>query len=184
MPMQFCHNRFIVDQGDITAFIADGIVNAANNSLLSGGGVDGMIHKVGGPDILAECRFLRQTSYSKGLPTGDAVATTAGQLSARYVIHTVGPVWQGGEQGEEDLLIAAYQNSLRRATELKVGHLAFPAISTGVFGYPFKLAAQVAARTIAGFLAASLMPEKVSMVLYSDQDYSAFVESVQLVPGL
>ena len=184
MPMQFCHKRLVVVQGDITSFVADAIVNAANNALLGGGGVDGMIHRVGGADILAACRLLRQTSHPDGLPTGDAVATTAGQLPARYVIHTVGPVWQGGEQGEEHLLAAAYHNSLQLAAELKIGHVAFPAISTGVFGYPFMLAAQVATRTITGFLATNTLPEKVSVVLYSEQSHVAFVEGVQLVAGL
>jgi O-acetyl-ADP-ribose deacetylase (regulator of RNase III) len=134
-------------EGDITTQEVDAIVNAANNSLLGGGGVDGAIHRAGGPEILAACRQLRATSLPNGLPTGDAVATTAGRLHARYVIHTVGPVWDPAED-RSLLLAAAYRNSLRVAASLDVSSIAFPAISAGVYGWPLADAAAIAVRTV------------------------------------
>jgi O-acetyl-ADP-ribose deacetylase (regulator of RNase III) len=134
-------------EGDITAQEVDAIVNAANNSLLGGGGVDGAIHRAGGPEILAACRALRATTLPNGLPTGDAVATTAGRLKARYVIHTVGPVWDPA-QDRSPLLAAAYRNSLTVATSLGVTSIAFPAISAGIYGWPMADAATIALRTI------------------------------------
>lgn len=122
-------------EGDITTQRVDAIVNAANSSLLGGGGVDGAIHRRGGPAILAECRRLRETRYPQGLPTGQAVATTAGDLSARWVIHTVGPVWSRRED-RSPLLRACYANSLRVADELGAATIAFPLISAGVYGWP------------------------------------------------
>lgn len=129
--------------GDLTAYSADAIVNAANSSLLGGGGVDGAIHRVGGPQILAECRELRSTVLPDGLPTGHAVATTAGRLPARWVIHTVGPVYSGARRDAE-LLASAYRTSLAVARELGAASVAFPSISTGVYGYPQQLAAPIA----------------------------------------
>lgn len=134
-------------EGDITVQDVDAIVNAANNSLLGGGGVDGAIHRAGGPDILAACRKLRQTELPNGLATGQAVATTAGRLNARYVIHAVGPVWDPVED-RSHVLAAAYRNSLRVATELAVTSIAFPAISAGVYGWPLADAAAIAVRTV------------------------------------
>lgn len=133
-------------EGDITAQTVDAIVNAANNSLLGGGGVDGAIHRAGGPEILAACRHLRTTTLPHGLPTGEAVATTAGRLNARYVIHTVGPVWDPADD-RSHLLAAAYRNSLVLATELGVTSIAFPAISAGIYGWPLADAATIAVRT-------------------------------------
>ncbi|MET0933232.1 MAG: O-acetyl-ADP-ribose deacetylase [Mycetocola sp.] len=134
-------------EGDITTLAVDAIVNAANNSLLGGGGVDGAIHRAGGPAILAACRHLRATTLPNGLPTGEAVATTAGRLNARFVIHTVGPVWDPAED-RAHLLAAAYRNSLAVATELDVSSIAFPAISAGIYGWPLTDAATIAVRTV------------------------------------
>ncbi|MGB8022007.1 MAG: O-acetyl-ADP-ribose deacetylase [Candidatus Nanopelagicales bacterium] len=130
-------------QGDITEFHADAIVNAANSGLLGGGGVDGAIHRAGGPAILAECRALRETSLKAGLPTGQAVATTAGKLPARWVIHTVGPRYSG-RRTDAELLADAYRNSLAVARELGARSIAFPSVSTGIYGYPVEEAAPIA----------------------------------------
>jgi O-acetyl-ADP-ribose deacetylase (regulator of RNase III) len=135
--------EFVV--GDLTRQEVDAIVNAANNSLLGGGGVDGAIHRAGGPEILAECRLLG------GCETGDAKATTAGRLPARWVVHTVGPVWQGGSAGEEELLASAHRRSLEVARDLGARTVAFPAISCGVYGYPPELAAPVALGAVRPF---------------------------------
>lgn len=134
-------------EGDITAQTVDAIVNAANSSLLGGGGVDGAIHRAGGPEILAACRHLRATTLPDGLPTGEAIATTAGRLNARYDIHTVGPVWAPTDN-RSHLLAAAYRNSLAVATELGVDSIAFPAISAGIYGWPLTDAAAIAVRTV------------------------------------
>ncbi len=127
--------RLELIEGDITAQAVDAIVNAANSSLLGGGGVDGAIHRKGGPRILEECRALRASKYGRGLPTGQAVATTAGNLPARWVVHTVGPVW-GGRDDRSALLRACYENSLRVADELGAASIAFPLISAGIYGWP------------------------------------------------
>jgi O-acetyl-ADP-ribose deacetylase len=135
-------------QGDITRESVDAIVNAANSSLMGGGGVDGAIHRAGGRAILEECHTLRDTTLADGLPTGHAVATSAGNLPARYVIHTVGPVWTGGDNGEPEQLASCYRECLRIGDELKLTSVAFPAISTGIYGYPKDAAAKVAIATI------------------------------------
>jgi O-acetyl-ADP-ribose deacetylase (regulator of RNase III) len=135
-------------EGDLTRQHVDAIVNAANSSLLGGGGVDGAIHRAGGPAILAECRELRRTRFPDGLPTGDAVATSGGNLPARWVIHTVGPVWDGGERGEARLLANCYRHSLALAAQHNLRSIAFPAISTGIYGYPPDRAARIAVRTV------------------------------------
>jgi O-acetyl-ADP-ribose deacetylase (regulator of RNase III) len=139
--------RITLQEGDITTVAADAIVNAANSSLLGGGGVDGAIHRAGGPRILEDCRTLRASKYGKGLPTGDAVATTAGNLPARWVIHTVGPVYSPTED-RSALLAACHRNSLHAADELGAHTVAFPAISTGVFGWPLPDAARIAIATV------------------------------------
>jgi O-acetyl-ADP-ribose deacetylase len=157
--------RIEVIRGDITEQDVDAIVNAANSSLLGGGGVDGAIHRAGGPEILAECRLLG------GCETGDAKATTAGRLPARWVIHTVGPVWRGGESGEPELLASCHRRSLEVARELGARSVAFPAISCGVYGYPSELAAPIAvaaARDHADGL------ELVRFVLFGDETYETF----------
>jgi O-acetyl-ADP-ribose deacetylase len=154
-----------VARGDITTEAVDAIVNAANNALLGGGGVDGAIHRAGGPEILAECRLLG------GCDTGDAKATTAGRLPAQYVIHTVGPVWRGGESGEPELLASCHRRSLDVARELGARTVAFPAISCGLYGYPAELAAAVAVRTVREH-AHDL--DLVRFVLLGEETYEAF----------
>ncbi len=157
-------------QGDITAVRADAIVNAANSSLLGGGGVDGAIHRKGGPAILEACRALRASHYGRGLPTGQAVATTAGNLPATWVIHTVGPVWQGpGSDGS--LLAACYRNSLVVADQFGARTVAFPAISTGVYRWPLDDAARIAIDTVAG---ADTQVERVLFVLFGPEAYNTF----------
>jgi O-acetyl-ADP-ribose deacetylase (regulator of RNase III) len=154
--------------GDITAFPADAIVNAANNGLLGGGGVDGAIHRAGGPAILAECRRIRADLLPDGLPTGQAVATTAGDLPARWVIHTVGPIYRGSPDDAE-LLASAHRTSIARARELGARSIAFPAISTGVYGYPVELAAPIALAEASA--AADL---DITFVLFSTSTLAAF----------
>ncbi|MET9684750.1 O-acetyl-ADP-ribose deacetylase [Streptomyces coeruleorubidus] len=157
-------------QGDITRESADAIVNAANSSLLGGGGVDGAIHRRGGPAILEECRKLRASQYGKGLATGQAVATTAGNLDARWVIHTVGPVFSATED-RSALLASCYRESLRVADELGARTVAFPAISTGVYRYPLEDAARIAVDTVR---AARTDVEEVRFVLFDERAYEAF----------
>ncbi|WP_432118348.1 O-acetyl-ADP-ribose deacetylase [Streptomyces sp. bgisy032] len=157
-------------QGDITRERADAIVNAANSSLLGGGGVDGAIHRRGGPAILDACRTLRASRLGKGLPTGRAVATTAGDLDARWVIHTVGPVYSATED-RSGLLASCYRESLRVADELGARTVAFPAISTGVYGWPMDDGARIAVETVR---AADTAVEKVRFVLFDRQAYEVF----------
>jgi O-acetyl-ADP-ribose deacetylase (regulator of RNase III) len=164
------HPRIDLVQGDITAETADAIVNAANSSLLGGGGVDGAIHRRGGPEILEACRALRASHYGRGLPTGEAVATTAGRLPARWVIHTVGPVHSGTED-RSHLLAACHSASLRVADELGATTVAFPAISTGVYGWPLASAARIATATVS---TAATDVEVVRFVLFSDDAFEAF----------
>lgn len=140
--------------GDITQLAVDAIVNAANSGLAGGGGVDGAIHRAAGPELVEACRRLRATTHKHGLPTGEAVATPGFNLPARWIIHTVGPVWQGGREGEPELLAACYNNSLQCALSLNdnIQTIAFPAISTGVFGYPKKLAEIVERTALENFM--------------------------------
>lgn len=158
-------------QGDITEQRVDAVVNAANSSLLGGGGVDGAIHRRGGPEILDACRDLRASRYGRGLPTGQAVATTAGLLPARWVIHTVGPVWQAHED-RSGLLASCYRESLRVADELGATTVAFPAISTGVYGWPMDDGARIAVRTVRE---AETAVAEVRFVLFDDEAYEEFV---------
>ncbi|MEW2416063.1 O-acetyl-ADP-ribose deacetylase [Streptomyces sp. NPDC046866] len=164
--------RISLVQGDITAEHADAVVNAANSSLLGGGGVDGAIHRRGGPEILEACRALRASRYGKGLPTGQAVATTAGRLPARWVIHTVGPVWSR-EEDRSALLASCYRESLRVADELGARTVAFPAISTGIFGWPMDDGARIAVETVR---AAKTGVEEVRFVLFDAEAYRAFAD--------
>ncbi|MGD9486131.1 O-acetyl-ADP-ribose deacetylase [Streptomyces sp. TRM70308] len=161
-------------RGDITRQQVDAVVNAANSSLLGGGGVDGAIHRVGGPRILAECRALRASRYAEGLPTGQAVATTAGRLPARWVIHTVGPVWSSGED-RSGLLASCYRESLRVADELGAGSVAFPALSTGVYRWPLEDGARIAVESVR---AADAAVDEVRFVLFDDRAHEVFTEQV------
>lgn len=160
----------VLVRGDITQQHVDAIVNAANSSLLGGGGVDGAIHRRGGPDILAECRALRASRYGRGLPTGQAVATTAGNLDAGHVIHTVGPVWSATED-RSALLASCYRESLRVADELAARTVAFPAISTGIYGWPIDDGARIAVETVR---AADTAVAEVRFVLFDEPAYTAF----------
>jgi O-acetyl-ADP-ribose deacetylase (regulator of RNase III) len=162
-------------RGDITAQRVDAIVNAANASLLGGGGVDGAIHRAAGPELLTECRLLG------GCDTGDAKATGGGRLPARYVVHTVGPVWRGGGEGEPELLASCHRRSLEVAAALGCRTVAFPAISTGVYGYPVELAARVAIAAVREALAPPV--ELVRFVLFSDAHLDAFRRALDDVPG-
>lgn len=165
--------RLVLLRGDITRQDPDAIVNAANTTLLGGGGVDGAIHRTGGPAILEECKRIR--AKQGGCPTGEAVITTGGKLPAKSVIHTVGPVWSGGGRGEEGLLASAYRNSLRIATEKKLRSVAFPSISTGAYGFPIERAAEIALRTVREFLSAGSHDlEEVRFVLFSEADLKVY----------
>jgi O-acetyl-ADP-ribose deacetylase (regulator of RNase III) len=174
-------SRLIVAVGDLTDFAGDAIVNAANSSLLGGGGVDGAIHRAGGPEILAACRRLREGELRSGLPTGRVVVTKAGRLAARAVIHTVGPVWSGGGSGEPELLASCYLSCLEIAEASGFESIAFPAISTGVYGYPRAQAASVAFRAIASFAKNSALPRSIWLVFYSETDAEIFLEAIK--PG-
>ena len=165
--------------GDITKLQVDAIVNAANSSLLGGGGVDGAIHRAGGPEILTECRKIRETVYPDGMPAGNAVITGAGRLPAQYIIHTVGPVWHGGDNQEDAILQSAYRNSLDLAAESNIRSIAFPAISTGVYGFPKERAAGIVYRTITDFLEKNNLPEKVILCFYSESDRYLFQRTIK-----
>jgi len=185
----FLDGRVSVVVGDITRQATDAVVNAANSTLLGGGGVDGAIHRVGGARILEECRRLRNTRYPEGLPTGEAVITTGGRLPARHVIHTVGPIWGQHAGREAELLAACYRNSLALAVEHGLASIAFPAISTGAYSYPPDKAARVASRAVREFLtgkdiaagqeAGTTMArpglEEVRFVFFSEPDAATFL---------
>ncbi len=172
--------RLSITQGDITRQTTDAIVNAANSSLMGGGGVDGAIHRAGGPVILEECR--RIVARQGRLPTGKAVITTGGNLKARFVIHTVGSVWHGGQREEPELLASAYRESLEIAAENKLSSVSFPSISTGTYGYPVAEAARVALKTVASFLKENVTTIKeVVFVLFDSatfQSYSSALEKI------
>jgi O-acetyl-ADP-ribose deacetylase len=162
-------------QGDITEQRVDAIVNAANAQLAGGGGVDGAIHRRGGPSIMEETK----RRYPGGCPTGSAVISSAGNLPAKYVVHAVGPVWRGGSQGEAEELAGAYRRSLELAVEHECRSLALPALSTGAYGYPIDLASRVALATVRDFLAQHNRPEVVRFVLFSAGAYGAFSAALE-----
>ncbi len=165
--------RFSITKGDIVKAKTDAIVNAANTSLLGGGGVDGAIHRAAGPELLAECETLG------GCRTGDAKITKGYKLKAKYVIHTPGPVWRGGKWAEEELLAECYKNCLRLASEYGVKTIAFPSISTGVYRFPVKLAAQIAVREILAFLRENADMEQVTMVCFDENTQQAYEEALE-----
>ena len=169
-------DRLAVQLGDITKVKVDAIVNAANSSLLGGGGVDGAIHRRGGPEILAECK--RIVEKQGGCPTGQAVITGGGNLSSKFVIHTVGPVWHGGQNNEEELLTQAYHNSLQLANKNGCKTIAFPNISTGVYRFPKEKAAQIAFKTCNEFVSNHTIPEKVIFVCFDESNYRIYKELI------
>ena len=167
--------RIEIIDGDITTLAVEAIVNAANNSLLGGGGVDGAIHRAAGPQLLAECRTLH------GCPTGAAKITAGYRLPAQFVIHTVGPVWRGGQFAEAELLANCYRNALTLAVAHGIRSIAFPSISTGVYGFPIERAAQIATRTVRAFLAAHASVTKVIFVCFGQADYDVYAAAVDEV---
>jgi len=163
--------------GDITKEKVDAIVNAANSSLMGGGGVDGAIHRAGGPEILKGCEEIRRVQYPDGLPTGRAVLTTGGKLTARYVIHTVGPVYGRGGKEKAKELASCYRNSLSMAAEHGLSTVAFPAISTGVYGYPLDEAARVCSKAVQDFVASATSVNEVHLVFFSQNDADVFLKN-------
>lgn len=176
----FGQGRIELVQGDITREAVDAIVNAANSSLMGGGGVDGAIHRAGGPAILEECKRIRERRGP--LPPGEAVITTGGKLPSRHVIHTVGPIWHGGGQGEADTLARCYANSLAQAAANGLASVAFPSISTGAFGYPVEQAAEVALAAVRGALRAGSTVTLVRFVLFSAADLGTYRRVLEALP--
>ena len=172
----FLAGRVLVVVSDITRQDVTAIVNAANSTLLGGGGVDGAIHDAGGPQILKECQEIRKSIYPDGLPTGQAVITTGGNLPAKYVIHTVGPIYGRQPERDSELLASCYQNSLQLASQHQISSIAFPSISTGAFGYPKPEAAGVASTAIKSFLSADEQIKEVRLVFFQQGDARVFLE--------
>jgi len=167
--------KIAVIKGDITKLQLDAIVNAANSSLLGGGGVDGAIHRAAGPELVEECRLLG------GCKTGQAKITRGYRLPARWVIHTVGPVWRGGDSGEADLLASCYLSSLRLAVERKIKTIAFPAISCGIYGYPVEEAARIAVNETVNFLSKNDSVERVVFICFSEDVYQAYITALEII---
>jgi len=168
-------NRIKLIQGDITKLEVDAIVNAANSSLMGGGGVDGAIHRAGGPAILSECREI--VARFGRCETGQAVITSGGNLPAKFVIHTVGPVWHGGKKNEVELLANAYLNSLKLALDHGVETIAFPNISTGIYGFPKEKAAEIAIRAVSEFLSKNLLLKQVYFVCFDQENFDLYHQS-------
>jgi O-acetyl-ADP-ribose deacetylase (regulator of RNase III) len=182
MEVTINQTKLAIIQGDITKQATDVIVNAANPSLMGGGGVDGAIHRAGGPAILEECKKV--VAQQGRLPTGKAVITTGGDLKAQYVIHTVGPIWHGGSRNESELLKSAYYECLKLATENKLSSISFPSISTGAYGYPVDEAARIALNTVFSFLKKQATSLKdVVFVLFDSRTYQGYYSALQEVTG-
>ena len=182
MALAYNGVHMTLEQGDITRHAADGIVNAANSGLMGGGGVDGAIHRAGGPTILKECKTIRAEHGS--LPPGDAVGTTAGNLSAKKVIHTVGPIWRGGDQREAETLANCYDSSLSAAVSNGLKTVAFPSISTGVYGYPIAKAAAVAVQAVIRFIDAHPGAlDRVTWVLFDRATFEAYAKAMAAHEG-
>ncbi len=177
MELQWNDTRARILCGDVTDQQVDAIVNAANSSLRGGGGVDGAVHRKGGPRISEQCEVIRKSEWPDGLPPGKAVITDGGDLSARYVIHTVGPIWAGGEYGEAEVLSDCYRNSLLLAAKMKIGSIAFPSISTGAYGYPIGEASKVALGTVKECVERESGPSEVHFILFDLHDLAIY-ESV------
>lgn len=177
----FGSSRLELSRGDLTREQVDAVVNAANSSLMGGGGVDGAIHRAGGPAILAECRRIVEARGP--LPAGEAVITSGGHLPARHVIHTVGPVWRGGERGESETLARCYRSSLAVATREGLSSVAFPSISTGAYGFPVPQASVVAVTAVAEVLRAGSPLRLVRFVLFSDADLGAYRRTLAALPA-
>lgn len=173
--------KLSIIQGDITRQTTDAIVNAANSGLMGGGGVDGAIHRAGGPAILEECKKI--VSRQGRLPTGQAVITTAGNMKARYVIHTVGPIWHGGDQGESGFLASAYRESLKLAAENNLTSISFPSISTGAYGYPVEEAARTAIKEVISFLKQTTSIKEVVFVLFDARTLEAYTDALWDIKG-
>jgi O-acetyl-ADP-ribose deacetylase (regulator of RNase III) len=173
----FFDGRIVVKTGDITQEHVDAVVNAANPSLMGGGGVDGAIHKAGGVEIRRECMKIRKKDYPDGLPVGEAVATTGGELPADYIIHTVGPVWGQEEENEDELLIRCYFNSLKITREKDLISIAFPSISTGAYGFPKDRAAKLVGEFLAEYIPKYSLPKTIDLVFFSESDMDIFLEN-------
>jgi len=183
LEFQVGNAKVCIVQGDITDVKIEAIVNAANSSLMGGGGVDGAIHRKGGPRILEECKRLRIREWPRGLPTGKAAVTTGGNLKTKYVIHTVGPIWRGGNQKEPELLAEAYRNSLKLAVSKKLKTVAFPSISTGAYGYPIERASRTALATVKDFLEREDNLDKITFVLFSRDDLDIYRGAAKEILG-
>lgn len=179
MDTKNLEGRLEIKIGDITKEHVDAIVNAANSSLLGGGGVDGAIHRKGGPAILKACKNIRNNKYPEGLPAGKAVLTEAGMLPCKYVIHTVGPVWHGGNSCEQGKLKSCYHESLLIAKKIQAETICFPAISTGVYGYPKKKAAIIVFNTVKEFLKGNEYPKNIILIFFNKNDAKEFIKSLQ-----
>ncbi len=179
MELMIGKTKIRIVQGDITEQNTDAIVNAANPSLMGGGGVDGAIHRKGGPKILDECKKIRETKWPNGLPRGNAVITTGGNLKARYVIHTVGPIWRGGKHREPGLLAEAYKSSLKLAVSNGLKTIAFPSISTGAYGYPIEEASKIALKTVKEFLEKEDKLDEVVLVLFTQSDLDIYKKTAK-----
>jgi O-acetyl-ADP-ribose deacetylase (regulator of RNase III) len=173
----YLNGRVAVTVGDITKEQVDAIINAANGTLMGGGGVDGAIHRAGGPEILKQCKEIRAKEFPDGLPTGESVITTAGRMAAKHVIHTVGPVYGRGGGEKAALLASCYRNCLRLAVEHGLKTIAFPAVSTGVYGYPLSEAAKVSSQTIEEFLGSNTSLDQVRLVFFSPSDADVFLKN-------